>query len=227
VTGASYSFQTSVKPKALDSDGREIDSDKLAFSQNEIEVNINMIKKKVIDLKIMTVGAPMKGYAVNGDIEYEPKQIVVAGDDSALQKLNNQLVIKENISGASESIEKEIDLQTLLPEGIILVDDNKAVAINIVIEKLISKDLTIWPMDIEQRTLDPTLRAIYSSPGSMTVKILGTQEAIDTLSITTPKPYINFSYLGVGTYSLRIEFDLPEGCILENTPIIGVQLTKK
>jgi YbbR domain-containing protein len=79
VTGASRTFSKYAEPKALDEDGKEIDTSRLTFSKKYITVDIELYKKKDINLQITTNGEPEDGYIVK-NVEYEPKTVTVAGE---------------------------------------------------------------------------------------------------------------------------------------------------
>ena len=53
-----------------------------------------------------------------------------------------------------------------MPEGIVLVDQDKTAVINIKIEKMKTKDITIWPGDVEFRnkSTDLSLNILTTGP---------------------------------------------------------------
>lgn len=222
VTGAKGSFHITGEPKVLDVDGVEIDASNLTFSDNYITVNIGLYKTKTINLQITATGEPANGYIMT-NVEYEPKTIEVAGDDEALNNINF-VSLTESITGATENIEKEINLQERLPEGIKLVGEDQTAVINITIEKLDTKAVTIWPGEIEQRNKSDSLKLTYSSTAPLTIHVTGPSGEIADVSGTSIKPYINLLNYSVGTYTLEIGFNLPDHVSILSNPMVNFNL---
>lgn len=222
VTGAKGSFHITGVPKVLDADGVEIDVSNLTFSDNYITVNIGLYKTKTINLQITATGEPAKGYIMT-NVEYEPKTIEVAGDDAALNKIKF-VSLTESITGATENIEKEINLQDRLPVGIELVGEDQTAVINITIEKSETKALTIWPRDLEQRNKSEALILTYSSTLPITINVAGPIGVIADISGTSIKPYLNLLNYSVGTYTLEIGFNLPDHVSILSNPMVNFNL---
>jgi len=224
VSGVSKSFKTVAKPKVLDADGREIDASKLTFNEDLIDVNISIYKTKAINLLITTAGDPARGYTMT-NVEYEPKQITVAGEDAVLDSIM-YLPITESIAGATGNIEKEINLQEKLEEGLFLVGEDKTAVIKITIEKLITKDITIWPTDIEPRNKPEYLNITYNSKGPLTVSVLGLAADMSDLTRLKIKPYFDLTGYSAGTYTLTLELDKSANLTLDNSPSISFDLSE-
>jgi YbbR domain-containing protein len=223
VTDITGSFPTTEEPKALDEDGVEIDASNLIFSEDQVTINIGVYKTKEIDLLFTTTGEPADGYVMT-NIEFEPKKIEVAAEADALEKINN-LSITEEITGEKKDVEKEINLQEKLGEGIILVGENQTATINITIEKAETKDITIWPGDINTNNLQDTLELSYLTTGPLTISLAGPANVLADLSRTTLKPYIDLSNYSSGTYAIAVGVELPTNTTLANSPTVSVYLT--
>ncbi|MDF2941399.1 MAG: hypothetical protein K0S01_257 [Herbinix sp.] len=224
VTDISGTFRTTEEPKALDEEGNEIDASNLTFSEHTVTINIEVYKTKTINLQIAATGEPAPGYVMT-NIEYEPKTIEVAGERDALDNISS-LSITEKINGENKNIEKEINLQEQLGEGIILVGENQTAAINITIEKAETKELTIWPGDIKINSLDTSLTLAYMTTGPISIKVIGPANEIADVTRTTLKPYINLANYSSGTYAMAIGVDLLTHTTLANSPTVSVSLTK-
>ncbi len=226
VTGASQSMNRLAIPKALDEEGNVIDASKLNFSEDYIQVNLKLYKTKTVELKAKTEGSPEDGYVVTG-IEYEPKTVMIASeDDTVLEKINS-LQIVENIEGESLTLERDIDLRDRLelPKGVILVGDNLTVGMNIIIEKLETKEITIWPNDIGIRNRKDYQEIGFYTTGPIKVKVKGPADEINGLERLTLKPYIDVADCNVGNYALTLESDLPEHTTIFDTPMVSIYIT--
>jgi YbbR domain-containing protein len=223
VTDVSGSFATKEIPKAIDADGNEIDASNLTFSENVVSVNIGMYKTKKIKLNITTTGTPADGYVMTGVAEYEPKTVEVAGSDEALNNID-ELNVEESIEGATQNIKEQIDLQEQLEEGLILVGDSQTAVVNVTIEKAETKEITIWPGDIDVRNKSELQNLTYLTTGPIVITVSGPAEEVMNISRDSLKPYIDLSDYSNGTYTVIIGVSLDEHTTLKYSPQVNIQL---
>ncbi len=222
VAGASQSYSSYEKLRAFDEEGEEITSN-LTFSQSYASININIYETKMIDVKVNAVGKPAQGYTVV-DVDYEPKSIEVAGREELLNSIT-ELVIEEDVTDAKENIQKEIiNLQEELGEGLFLVGDDKAVVINITIEKSDRKDITIWPGDIDIRNMPADLKLTYVTTGPITMTMIGPSKELRSLNRNTLKPYIDLKDYTPGTFTVKVKTDEGKYSALSENPNVSVNL---
>ena len=222
VSEVSEKFRTIEEPKALDEDGKEIDRSNLIFSENSVAINIEIYKTKTINLQIKATGEPAEGYVMT-NVEFQPTTIEVAGEDDSLKNIQ-YLPVDESITGATESIEKEVNVQEHLEDGIVLVGENQTATIYITIEKAETKELTIWPGDIDIRNKSESLKLTYLTTGPITVRVTGPANELENLSRNTLKPYIDVSNYSTGTYAVEIGVDLLDYTTLTNSPAVSITL---
>ena len=148
LSGENESFkQKNLIPKAYDADGKEINSSGLEFNYSSITVKVNIQKTKVVPIKVTTVGSPAKGYGML-QIDYDPSQVKVTGDESDLRKIRS-IPIQIDISDLRATLEKEIMLQEFLPEGIIIVGNSNSIAVKVRIEKMETREYTFTVSDVK------------------------------------------------------------------------------
>jgi YbbR domain-containing protein len=133
------SFMQSVEPKVYDKNGSLMDSSKITFNYEEIDVSVSLLNTKEVNLFVEVEGTPFYGYEYVG-IEYEPKQVEIAGEQSELNKVK-YIIAVYNISNKNTDIEDEIDIQDFITEDVILIDNNQNAVINIDIERMNQQDL--------------------------------------------------------------------------------------
>ncbi len=225
VADASENFRSFEKLKAMDKDENEIDASNLSFSESFATINISIYQTRKIDLMIVTKGIPANGYVVT-NVDYEPKTIEVAGKYNVLDKVKN-LTIEEDVSGARENIEKEINLSEQLEEGLILVGEDQTAAVNITIEKAEIKEITVWPADIEIRGLSLLNDATLLTTGPINLKAEGPGKVLKSLNRTNLKPYINLKDYAEGTYTVPIKADIGTDISLTGIPTVNVFITSK
>lgn len=222
-TGASASFNAIGQPKIIDEEGNEMDISYFDFNESYVSVRIDLYRTKEINLRIQATGKPADGYAMT-NIEYEPKSIIVAGKNEDLQRLR-YLQVKHVIEGATGNIAEEINLQEQLTEGIVLVGEDQTAVINIAIEKLITKDIMIWPGDVDFRNKSSAYNLQISTTGPMTVIVSGPAAELENITRMSLKPYVDLAEKGSGTYSETLKFnDLSEHSKVSISPEVNFNL---
>ncbi len=223
-TGATASFNAVGQPKLIDEEGNEMDISYFDFNESYVSVRIDLYRTKEINLQILATGKPADGYAMT-NIEYEPKTITVAGKNEDLQRLR-YLQVKHSIGGATSNISEEINIQEKLSEGIVLVGEDQTAAINITIEKMITKDIMIWPGDVDFRNKSSAHNLQINTAGSMTVTVTGPAAELENITRMTLKPYVDIAEKGSGSYTETLKFnDLYEHSKVSISPEISFNLT--
>jgi YbbR domain-containing protein len=220
VSDVAGSFKTSEEPKALDEDGNEIDSSNLDFSARSVSINIGMYKTKTIDLLVTTTGEPSGGYIMT-TVDYEPKTIEVAGED--LRDVQS-LTVTEDLNGAYQNIQKEVNIQEQLPDGLILVGDNQTVTINIGITRAQTKEFMINPDDLEVRNKPANMDIMFMTVGPISVKVKGPMDDIAKLDIKDLNLYIDLINYTGGSQDIPIGMEANGYFILENQPTVRAYL---
>lgn len=225
VTASQNTIKKIAEPKALDENGNAIDASKLTFSSRYVEVGLVLYKTKTVDLLMDLEGSPANGYIMT-EVEYEPKTITIAAASELLDQISS-LKIPYSIDGATENIEKDINLRDVLDlsSGVILVEDDTVIGISIKIEKLESKEIVIWPVDIELKNKKDNLTVNFNTTGPIRVKVRGPESEISTITKATLKPYIDLADYSVGTYAMFLRANLPEHTELYDTPMVSTRLT--
>jgi YbbR domain-containing protein len=224
VAGANGSFHLVEEPKAMDKDGKELDASDFTFSEKYVEADFELYKTKTINLQITVTGKPADGY-VTTKIEYAPKQITIAAADDDLKRMTYQWSVAESISGISKSVERTIDIQKKLPEGIQLAQDDANAVVNITVEKLQTKEVQILPQDIKLEKKPDYLDLSFNTKGSVKVKVRGPESEIKNIEDTL-KPSLDLSQYTRGTYVLPIDFELPPHTVITNTPVVKFSLAQ-
>lgn len=225
VTGMSESDVITATPKALDADGNEIDTSDLTFSEEQVDVKVTIYNTKTIRLQITATGEPAYGYSMT-KIDFEPKEVTIAGDDESLKRITF-LPITESVSGATENIEKQINLQELLPDGLVVVGEDNTAVINITIEKMETKELSVYPNNIGSRNKPDDLDLSIDTPGPINIKIMGLKSDVDVMSVLSIKPYLELAGYTAGTYSKSLDVDQSNKVTLLDSPPVLFTLKER
>lgn len=222
VSNASENFTTKGEPKAYDAEGRSIDSSKLTFSNNNISVTATVLKTKTISLNIEAKGDPLPGYRFV-DIEYEPKEITIAGDSNILKDIYS-IPIEVDINNAFINIEEEIDLTQYIPEGAILAEDSKSIMIKVTIEKLQDKIISFNTDDIEIKNLPSGATFNFNDDIEFKIKITGLAKDIKNVTIDSLNPSIDLKGLDLDTHQVELNVENLEGIQVLDTPTLSISL---
>lgn len=222
VSNASEDFTTKGEPKAYDADGRSIDSSKLTFSNNNISVSATVLKTKTISLNIEAKGDPLSGYQFV-DIEYEPKEITIAGASNILKDIYS-IPIEVDINNAFINIEEEIDLTQYIPEGTILAEDSKSIMIKVTIEKLQDKIISFNTDDIEIKNLPSGATFNFNDDIEFNIKITGLAKDIKKVTIDSLNPSIDLKGLDLDTHQVELNVENLVGIQLLDIPTLSISL---
>lgn len=222
VEGASSTVRRLSEPIALDEEGNAIELNRLAFSTYYFEAGFELYQIKEIPLKIGTTGKPADGYIMTG-IEYQPKTIEIAAKSTVLRNID-KLEVSLDITGASANIEEFIDLQKWLEEGVYMVAEDTTASVNVTIEKLETKELSIWPNDIELKNKSISLEAVYLTKGPIKVNIQGPASEIEPITRNNLKPYVNLLGYSTGTYYFDIETNISANIDFNDNPSVLINL---
>lgn len=203
------SFKKTALPKVYDKNGTLMDSGNITLSYDEVDVSVDLLKTKTVNLFIELKGTPYYGYRYK-DFEFEPKQVVIAGEQAELDKV--QYIMGEyNIDYKREDIEDVVNIADFIKNDVILIDENKNAVVNIHIEKLKSKDINLSSSDIELKNLPPGLAANLNSTDDILVEVLGEEPLLNGINKYNLKPYIDLSDSDIGTKLFNIQFNPPGG----------------
>ncbi len=215
--------KTGIVPKVYDNNGTLMDSGKMELNYEEVNVSVDLLKTKTVNLFIELKGTPYPGYKY-GTPDYEPKQVVIAGEQSELDKV--QYIMGEyNIDNQKSDIEDEVNIVDFIKDDVILIDDNQTAVINVKVEKLISKDISYNSSDIELRNLPAGLTATFNKKATLKVEVYGEKDVLSTINKYNLKPYIDLGNTDIGTRRYNIEFNPPDSDITISNSSISIKIS--
>lgn len=224
VNGAYNSFYVDGTPKAYDSDGNEITTGSLKFSDNPVNVAVNVYKTKSISVKVEATGTPYKGYSVQ-DIDYEPKTVTVAGPDELLSGLTS-IRLPLDVEGKITDVEVSINLADYIAVGLFLVDKDIVVNAKCNIVRLGTKELSILPSDISLNHKSDKFNYEFLASEMIEVTLSGLSDKLNAIVVSDLAPYIDLSNVKeVGNYSYVVKFKDIEGIKVESSKALTVRVT--
>ncbi|TZE81311.1 YbbR-like domain-containing protein [Calorimonas adulescens] len=186
----------------------------LAISPKEVYVSLSVSFAKDVAVKLVTTGEVPKGYRLF-KAEIVPETITILGDKNTVEKVSEVSVKPIDINGLKDKVSYNVPLD--LPPGISVKDDSNEVKVNLDIDSIAEKELTVDNISVvgqdpqklsynftgarvvvegRAKTVekisadDITLKATVSpEPGSYNVEIVGSiRPDIEDVSIKSIEP---------------------------------------
>lgn len=194
-----------------------------------ITVSVEVLKLKSVPIVLDVNGTPAEGYKYTGATS-TPESIQVCGKSSALQEFDEIEIPSSvlNVSGASDSIEKMIDITQYLPDNIRLVDESAGeIRINLKIEKEGTRAMDFLVSSIRLNNLAEDLQVSYETGAEITIRVSGDEPLLESLDISNAVSVDLAGYTMPGTYDLPVKVDLPDGISLEDEVRVSLTLEEK
>lgn len=200
VNNRTNSFETNESIVLYDAYGEEVNSDKITVSETDIKVGINIYPVKAINVNVSVSGQPAEGYAVVGEVQYQPQTIFIAGTEENL-KLVNEIVIDDiSISGLRETLQTSVSIADYLPTGILLAQNNGEIVITVEIEKLVTKTLEPEASDIHVIGKNNDFEYVLETSKDFSITVEGLNAEVEGIKIDDLFPSIDCSFMIPGTY---------------------------
>ena len=232
VTGRSESGIVQGNLVLYDSQGNVVDQNKLSNNLNTetgIQVEIQVLNTKDIPIIYETPTILKENYICTG-WTCEPQSIQVWGTEEDLEDLTEIIIPASEIdvSDATRKVEKTVEIQPYLPEGISLVDDTmNTVLITVLIEQEGSRTIEFPVEGIQINNLKDKYELSFENSEVVELKFVGEQEKLDQLDITNAVSIDLQSCKEAGEYELQVSVEVPEGIQLVRQPKVKVKLTEK
>lgn len=222
VNDVSKEFRVIAEPKAYDSNGIYIKSDKIKFGVNSISVTATPLKTKTIDVVVETTGNLGDGYVITQQ-QCTVDKIEIAGSRNVLDKVN-KIVLNVDITSLSENYEQEFNLREYLPGEIKIISDDKDCKVNLQVEKLVEKKLEFSAKDIKFLNLRTDVIADYDYNAKMHLTVRGLSTVVEDISIEQFAPHIDMSKLVIGAQKATVAFEDVENIEIIHVPELKITL---
>lgn len=195
-----------------------------------VKVNVEILNSKSVSLKFDELSEITTGYEVVS-ITSEPSAVVVYGSDEKLDSLDVIQISGAdiNVKGKTGKVDKVLDINDYLPEGIYLFDkDAASIAATIQIDELGTKSLEVPVQSIVVHNNPEELNLEYNAVTDIMLTFTGKDSILSDLSVDDVRLSIDLT-----TYNKQGEFDVEvnvisvEGCQLIEDVTVPIKLTKK
>lgn len=223
ITDATDNITTKSDVVLYDSEGNTITSDSLTTSFDSVGISVLVNATKWVPLEYNVMGTPAAGYRQTGELTANPDKVLLAGSEEALHNVNKIEIPEEalNITGQTADMMVVLDLNSYLPEGVILADThyNGRAVVTVHIEQEYEKAYTVLGSQLQISGLPEGFKAQIDNRNEYELVLAGLQRNLDAvyenqlngvILISSLLEQEGLSELKAGTYHIAVDFGLSD-----------------
>ena len=225
VEGLAKDSEETAKLGLYDISGNPISQTRLGNNLVEggITVSVEVLKIKSVPISLSVSGTPAEGYKYTG-YSSEPETVQIYGEKDVVDKIEEIDVHVIDVSGASQPIQKSVNISEYLPEGVQLVDEKTAnITVTAMVEEEGTRTINFMVSSIQINNLAEGLQVSYEPDVEIALRFSGDQKALEMLDISNAVSVDMSAYVVPGVYDVHVDVDIPEGITLMKK--VTVQLT--
>lgn len=251
VNGRTSDLSTSEKILLYDENGNTVTHSDLTTNVTTVDVKVEILACKAVDIIYNYTGEPADGYTVTGEPVADRTAVYIAGRQAVLDKVE-RIVIPDSmldISGRDKSLNATLNLKDYLPDGVRMInigdeEFDGRVNVKIDIEELIERTFAIpignlrvenVPRDYKAEVLLET-NGTDSDPAKTNLEITVSGIA-DSYTNVVPKELhgsidvaaymekAGISELQDGVFRMEVQMELPEGLSTTGKYYADVRIT--
>lgn len=197
-----------VVPIIYDKNGDIMDNGKFKLNYSGIKATVNVNKTVKVPLKIRVKGNSELVNNLIDSVDIDKKTVEVSGSSEDLNK-NKELDVELNVDIPLEEVQnqlytKNVQLDSLMPDGIVLVDSTDEVVVSIKLKDYYSKELKLTEKNI--KLLGKSSKRDYKMDGEVIATIIGVTSSINDVTVKDIEPFIDCSNLAIGENEVDIQF---------------------
>ncbi len=223
--GMTRDMRTEAQIIFTDHNGDEVDTSALELSRSSVSVTVEIWEDKEVNVTYSYTGTPAEGFSATGKIMATINSLTVSGDPEILDELTTINVPAEelDITGATESVIKTIDLSTYLPSGARPADENtdtvSTITVEIVAMNLLNVEVPVANITISNIPEGFTV-GIGDGTATVATSVRGLADVLATVNGAMLTGHIDMNEVksknGItewttGLYDADVTFAYPEG----------------
>lgn len=241
VSGFTSNIGTDSPIRLYDENDKIIDVDSIVKNINKVRVTVEILELKTIDINWKSTGTPGRGYMATGEIEAGRNSVTIAGRSKAIANVN-AIEIPEtvlDVTGATESLEKVVDLTDYLPDGVILAEEDFKGKINVtvVVEPIVERVVSIAMDRIQIVNVPEGFEVeIDTEDDAHDITLVGLERDVDALDLNTIQASVDIaalmeseglSSMSAGHYTTGLTYSLENNAVtVRDTSSIRLIITE-
>ena len=223
VTGITDDISSQFDIYMVDAEGETISSESLSMGQKYVSASVDVLTIKEIPVSYHAVGEAAEGYLATGELKGTPDRVLIAGNDPTLSKMKEIVVSDElDLTGATKTLNKVIDLEDYLLSGIIFADEtfNGNAKVEVFVEEVVERSLKVRRNSLQVINVpDGVVAEIVVEQTIPSLVVSGLERNVSRLNEATLSGIVDvkawmdaqgITELETGQYSLPIDFHLSE-----------------
>ena len=198
-------FRAIAEPKAYDSNGISIKSDKIKFGVTSISVTATPLRIKTVDVVVETTGTIADGYMLTQQ-ECTVDKLEIAGSKSVLDKID-KIVLNVDVAGLDKNFENKYSFKDYLLGDIKILSSDKECKVTLKVEEMIEKKMEFSAKDIKFLNLRTDVTADYNHDSKLYLTVRGLASVVEELDVAQFAPHIDMSKLIIGEQKAEVSFE--------------------
>ena len=251
VNGRTSDLSTSEGIRLYDENGIEVTHPDLTQNVNTVDVKVEILACKAVDIIYNYSGEPAEGYTVIGEPVADRTAVYIAGRQAILDKVE-RIVIPDSmldISGRDKNLDATLNLKDYLPDGVRMInigdeEFDGRVNVKVEIQELIERTFAIpignlrvenVPKDFKAEVLLET-NGTDTDPGkaNLEIRVRGIadsytnvvpKELHGTIDVEAFMEKAGVSELPAGVFRMEVQMELPEGLTTAEKYYADVRIT--
>ncbi len=226
VDSKNASFDAETEIHLFDAYGEEIKNDKITIDNTSVKVSVEIYATKEVAVNVTLKGTPGDDYGVES-VVYQPQNVELVGPEDSLAKIDTIEIDDVSVSGMTEDYQKNVDLRDYLPEGVSVVDVPPEITVNISIEKLEKKKLTVTANSFVLENQESGYQYEVSL-NNYTITVSGFADVITKLTLEDIVPTIDCTDFPVGNHgNVTVHLKEIDGVSYETSGNVSVNVTNE
>lgn len=236
ITGFTSDISTETDIILYDKDGNVVNDSGIKQNISTVSVNIEILKAKLVKVRLEYTGTPADGYVVSKDPKIEPETVYIAGRNADISNVNEIVISggeRFDITQMTEDFSTKVDIRQFLPNGITLVNENGniytvLIGINRIVEA--AYEVHVSKLNI---TNMPEAAVYTPDTENINVSLKGLSDVMDKLTADNITMSLDLEPLlknYEGNYPERltatVQVNVPEGVSVVEAPEITLTLKK-
>lgn len=227
MSGRSSDFETQAELSYLDASGEKLNSTQLTASSDKVTVSAEIYPIVTVDVNVSITGSPADGYGT-GDVTFKPDTVEVAGPEDVIKGLSEISISDISVSGLSENLETNVNVSKYLPDGVVLVDPDAQIAVNVAIEPITTVDISVKSSDVTLKNKSDEFDYNIIIPDTFKLTVTGIADDIDNLTAKDLNISIDMkTYAYQGRYELDPEVESIDNVKITKTGKISIAVSRK
>lgn len=223
VKDANHTLRSYAVPVFLDRNGNAMDASKFIYDVKEVDVMVEILKTKKLNVKVKTQGDLKEGYAIS-KIDYQPTSILVVGEVSDLARVDEIIIDDIDVTDCEKDLETSVVIADYLPSGIVLAEDIEAVMAKVMIEKIEEKTLEVDEDDINIVGKQEGYSYTYKDEEEYKLNVSGLADDLKDMKISNLIPSIDVTGYGPGTYTFTVDLRESKKIQIEEDLIVTLEI---